>query len=171
MPRKIMDTPPATPGDDQPTTPAPTTEPGQGGSIAGKIVIGAIVLLLLGATGTAGYYYKQLADIKKNPSKVAQDQTKVVIDAVSKLMILPTGEQPTVATVSDPAKLKDQTFFVNAKVGDKVLIYTNAKKAILYSPAENKIVEVAPVNLGDTPAVSGATTSDTAKTAPAKTTK
>ena len=49
----------------------------------------------------------------------------------------------------------------NAKVGFKVLIYTQAKKAILYDPGANKIVEVAPVNIGDSanPQVAGESTS------------
>ena len=57
-------------------------------------------------------------------------------------------EVPTVATVSDVSKLKNQAFFANAKNGDKVLIYQNAKKAILYRPSSNKIVEFGPINLG-----------------------
>ena len=132
-------------------------------SSAGKVAVSLAVLLLLGATGAAGYFYKQLDDIKKNPSKVSQDQTKTLIEAVGKLIVLPTGEQPTVATVTDPAKLKDQPFFVHAKSGDKVLIYTTAKKAILYSPTENKIVEVAPINIGNT---AGTTTEQTPDTTP-----
>ena len=73
---------------------------------------------------------------------------KSVVAEISKIMILPVGEDPTVATVADPEKLKGQSFFVNAKKDDKVLIYTNAKKAILYRPSERKIVEVAPLNIG-----------------------
>ncbi len=62
-------------------------------------------------------------------------------------MELPSGETPTVAAVSDVSKLQGQQFFVNAKNGDQVLIYSNAKKAILYRPSTNKIIEVGPVNL------------------------
>jgi hypothetical protein len=66
-------------------------------------------------------------------------------------MLLPTEELPIVATVADPEKLKGQAFFVNATKGDKVLIYNTAKKAILYSPTENKIVDVAPLSIGQNP--------------------
>lgn len=128
------------------------------GSVLKKSAITLAVLLLLGTTGAAGYFYKQLAEIKKNPNKVAIDETKALIEKISKLIVLPASEQPTVATVTDPSKLKDQAFFAHAVSGDKVLIYTNAKKAFLYNPAQNKIVEVAPINIGDASTVSGTST-------------
>lgn len=70
-----------------------------------------------------------------------------LISAVGKLITLPEDENPTIATVSDPAKLAGQPFFSRAKEGDKVLIYTRYKKAILYRPSERKLVEVADLNL------------------------
>lgn len=73
---------------------------------------------------------------------------QTIINKVSRLIVLPEGETPTIATVADPSKLKGQAFFANAKVGDKVLIYPNSKKAILYDPNQDIIVEVAPVNIG-----------------------
>lgn len=69
------------------------------------------------------------------------------IAKVSRLIVLPTDEQPTLATVSDIEKLKDQPFFTNAKNGDKVLIYPRSLKAILYSPSQDKIIEVSSVNV------------------------
>jgi hypothetical protein len=63
-------------------------------------------------------------------------------------MILPDGEDPKVATLTsdDLIKVKDQSFFTNATVGDKVMVYSLAKKVILYNPQINKIVEVANLN-------------------------
>ena len=98
--------------------------------------------------------YKKLRVLKQNPQMLAQEENKALVAKVGQLIVLPEGEEPTVATVNEPEKLKDQPFFANAKQGDKVLIYTKAKKAILYRTAENKIVEVAPVNIGEQPAVS-----------------
>lgn len=62
---------------------------------------------------------------------------------------LPPDEKPTIATVSDLEKLKDQQFFANARIGNKVFIFTQAKKAILYDVENNRIIEVAPLNMGD----------------------
>lgn len=107
-----------------------------------------ILLLILIPAAAAAYFYNQVLQLQKNPQAVAQAENATLLTKVGALIVLPEGETPTIATVNDPAKLKDQPFFAKAKQGDKVLIYTNAKKAILYSPTENKIVEVAPLNIG-----------------------
>ena len=89
----------------------------------------------------------QLEDLKKNPQKVSQEEAKILTDEVGKLMVLPDGEQPSVATVEDIEKLKELPFFSKAANGDKTLVYVNSRKAILYRPAEKKIIEVATLNL------------------------
>lgn len=109
-------------------------------------VVLSIALII--AIGAAGYLYWEVMQLKKNPQQASQKEVQELVAKVSKLIVLPEGETPTIATVSDPEKLKDQAFFAKAQKGDKVLIYTNAKKAILYSPSTNKIVEVAPINIG-----------------------
>ena len=112
------------------------------------------IFLYLALAGVGYYYYHQAADLKKNPQKqqaVLQEEAKNLVATVSRLIVLPTDEDPTIATISDPEKLKDQPFFANAKVGDKVLIYSKAKKAILYDPESDKIVEVAPLNININP--------------------
>lgn len=121
-----------------------------------SIIIPLCLVAVVGSVGAAVYFRKQLNAIKVNPQKVAQDEVKAVVAEVKQIMILPEGEDPTVATVADPSKLKDQPFFVKAKVGDKVLLYTNARKAILYDPVGKKIVEVAPINIGNQPAAAPA---------------
>lgn len=108
-----------------------------------------LLVLFVISAALAVYFYQEMAKIKENPQAVAQEETQRLIEQVGRLIVLPQDEAPTVATISDVEKLKDQPFFANAQNGYKILIYTKAKKAILYDPVSNKIVEVAPVNLGN----------------------
>lgn len=109
-----------------------------------------VLLLLVIGLGVSNFLmYRKYQDLQTNPQKAAQETVDELLAEVSRLMVLPVGETPTVATVTDPEKLKDQPFFAKAKAGDKVIIYTNARKAIIYSPAEKKIIEVAPVTIGN----------------------
>lgn len=115
-----------------------------------------LALLVVVAGGAAAYsyslYQKSQAEVQRlqNPQEVAKADIAKVVESVKNLMELPSDEQPTIATVVDAGKLKDQPFFVRSENGDKLLIYTQARKAILYRPTTNKVVEVAPVNIGPT---------------------
>ena len=111
-----------------------------------------LVILALVAGGIwFAYDYSQLRNENKqlsDPQQAARQATAVLVAEVGALTDLPAGETPTVATVSDVSKLKNQAFFANAQKGDKVLIYTQAKRAYLYRPSTQKIIEIAPINLG-----------------------
>lgn len=123
-----------------------------------SLVILVVLVLLLAITSF--YFYKKSKVQSVDASdKTSQAEVMKLVDQVGKLIVLPEGEIPTIATVTDPAALKDQSFFVQAQTGDKVLIYSNAKKAVLYRPDINKIIEVAPVNIKPTQATSTPVTS------------
>jgi hypothetical protein len=117
------------------------------------IILSILLILMVVDGGVAYYFYNQYQasqSLLKNPNLAADKQTTQLVAQVRKLMILPTDEQPTVATVTDATKVKNQPFFKDAKNGDRILIYVNAKKAILYDPNQNVIVNVAPVNIAQT---------------------
>jgi len=108
-----------------------------------------LVTLVFVFADSSFYFYQQFNKIQESPEKVSQEEAKDLAIKVSKLMVLPTDETPTLATVSNPEALIGQSFFIGAKKGDKVLIYSNAKKAVLYDPVLNKIIATAPLNVGD----------------------
>lgn len=108
-------------------------------------VVLVVIVLLLG--GTAAYYFQKYQKIKKSPDIVEKEEINSLVEKISKLIDLPQGETPTLATILDKEKLKDQPFFNNAQNGDKILIYTKAQKAIVYRVAENKIINVGPITL------------------------
>lgn len=113
-----------------------------------KYAVQILVAVAVVSFGSAYYFYSEYSALKKNPNKLVQAETSKLVTKVGKLIVLPEGETPTVATVSDPEKLQNQPFFARAKKGDRVLIYANARKALLYDPESNRIVEVAPINIG-----------------------
>ncbi len=115
----------------------------------GVVVLIILFVLVVGAGGSAVYFYRQWSSLKNDPQKIAQEEVAALVAEIGGIMFLPEGEQPTLATVTDPSKLQDQAFFAKAKTGDKVLLYANAQKAILYDPRAKKIVEVAPLNIGN----------------------
>src|SRR5688572_12202654 len=100
----------------------------------------SLLFLIVILSATTLYFYRSSRQAQNNPGKASQVEAESLVNEIGKLMFLPDGEMPTIATVSDPEKLKGQAFFLGAKVGDKVLIYSNAKKAILYDPIAKKIV-------------------------------
>lgn len=123
------------------------------------------ILAIIGIGISAFLFYqyqktqKELQAIKKitTASQGANnDQLSKILAEVSKIMKLPEGEVPTMATISDVNKLKDQPFFKNSKNGDILLVYNKAGKAILYNPADKKIVEVAPIGDAGSPSPSPA---------------
>lgn len=102
--------------------------------------------------GALGYGYvttrHQLTKLS-NPEAAAEAEAKNLATEVGKYLALPTDETPTIATVSDASLLKEQAFFSRAENGDRVLVYSNAKRAVLYRPSTKKVIEYAPVSLGN----------------------
>lgn len=121
------------------------TPPNQNhGILRNVLTLGLLVFFV--ATGWYAYRHTALFAGSPEPGSQAAAalEAAAVVEKVGLLIDLPEGEEPTVATVSDPGKLKDQPFFANAKSGDRVLLYTKAHKAYLYDPVRHKLVEVAP---------------------------
>lgn len=101
-----------------------------------------ILALLLCATSVIAWVlYKEK---KQNDIVLRIDDKKTIIMNVAKHILLPGGEEPIFATVTDPKQLADQPFFQYALAGDKVLVYSSTKKAILYRPSVDRIIEMIP---------------------------
>ncbi len=106
------------------------------------IVFSLLLCLFAGAAGYFYYKYKQAIRTVDTKEEIAQ-----LVETIGAVMELPSDETPTLATVTDREKLTDQPFFRKSENGDKVLIYTNAGRAILYRPSLGKIVDVTAINV------------------------
>lgn len=94
------------------------------------------------------YFISWYQAIMADPNKAIEREIRFLTLKIGRTMELPSGEQPSLATVSDKNKLKGQDFFSRARNGDKLLIYSKARKAILYRPLEGKIIEVTNLTSG-----------------------
>lgn len=111
------------------------------------LVVVILFLLSFFVTGFFAWQYFQLKQRVQNPEQAEITEIETLLNKVSRLMVLPDNERPTIATVTDKTKLSDQEFFQKAQNGDKVIVYEKTKKAILYRPSINKIIEVSVINL------------------------
>ena len=119
-----------------------------------NFIIFLLIILTLAGAGSSYYFYSKYSTANKllaDPNALVQKEEAKVIENLSKLIDLPTDEQPTVATVLDKEKLKDQPFFVKAENGDKLVVFAQNKKALLYRESSNKIIEFAQLVLDAEP--------------------
>lgn len=105
----------------------------------GIIVVFSIVFFMVGRWSV---YYT-------HPEFSGADQASAILAKVGAMMQLPTGENPTLATVRDAASAKaTQPFLHNAENGDVLIVYPNAQLAIVYRPSTNKLIAIGPVDNG-----------------------
>lgn len=144
--------PPAPEPVSQPPFPPPTPRRPRRRWPVGEYAMYLVVIALLGGGAYAWFQWDDwfssgAAGTSAQSDERVQEEIDDLVAEVGKLIVLPEGEDPTIATVTDPEKLRDQVFFANAKEGDKVLIYTKAQKAYLYDPNIHKLLEVAPLTI------------------------
>jgi hypothetical protein len=122
----------------------------------GKFVFGLLfVVIVVGGSFILWQNYQLKANASENVAEdmgeqgsdtLSEGDIVDLIAKVSKHIIVPSDEEPTIATIVDAEKLsQDQAFYSNVKDGDKVLIYMNAQKALIYRESEDLLVNVGPV--------------------------
>lgn len=106
------------------------------------LLLGAIILLI-----AIGLFASFASRASNDPAHMSQSAIDALVAHVGTLVLLPQGEEPTIATVTDLDALKGQAFFANATLGDKVLMYPKAQEAVLYDPSQGKVIQIAPLTV------------------------
>ena len=91
---------------------------------------------------------RELADLKANPAQLTallENQNQKTLNQLGQLMELPQ-ETPRIITISDKNSIANEPLLSKAEVGDTFVVYATARKAILYRPSQNKIIDVIPVS-------------------------
>ena len=101
-----------------------------------KKVFLAVVSLLLISAGFGLFYYTQY---QRLISGSGEHRAKEIVKRLEKIIDLP-DEQPTIAQVADMSKLSSPVLSGRAENGDEILIFNEAKRAILYRPSTKKLL-------------------------------
>lgn len=121
--------------------------------ISNKKLFAIVAVLAIGGLAFSTFYFwRKYRAIVKNPNIVAQEEAKAITEKIQKFMDLPENETPDIAKVSNKEKLAGQPFFQKSQNGDVVLIYLKAKKAILYRPSTNRVIDMVPLSENEVPA-------------------
>ncbi len=101
-----------------------------------------VIIMLIIAAAIIGYIVLNT----KTPEEKAAAELAAVVAAVDELIILPEGDEPVLATVTDAeALIAQQAFFAGAVNGDQLLLFPKNAKAVIYSPSRHIIVNVGPI--------------------------
>ncbi|OQA36339.1 MAG: hypothetical protein BWY53_00541 [Parcubacteria group bacterium ADurb.Bin326] len=117
--------------------------------LSGSLLILPMLVAIIIA-GWFGYdWYRSEREVERLSQKPTAEKmsadTAVLLGKIKKHMFLPE-EDPTIATITDAENLiQQQPFYAGAQNGDKLLIFPNAKKAIIYSEARDKLINVGPI--------------------------
>jgi hypothetical protein len=122
-------------------------------------------IIVLGAGALSFYLFTQNQRLKKDLAEYAEmeeeykefkatspqgvsglNDAERILKEVSMLAELPQSEIPTMLPLADKDKeaIKTIEFFKKAAVGDYVLVYKEAKFAVLYRPTTYKIINMGP---------------------------
>jgi uncharacterized membrane protein len=115
----------------------------------GKVIyLIIIVILALGLLWSLTSYLnarKQIS-ILSDPQKKAEVEkveTDALLASIGQHIILAKDEEPMVATIKDIENLSaKEPFYKDAKDGDKIIIYPESQRAIIYNPENDILVNV-----------------------------
>ncbi len=114
-------------------------------------VIALVGLAILAGGGYFGWMkynemYNSPAAQEQAAAAEAEAEKKVVLEKLSKLMVLPEGD-PVLFKVSDQEQMrKQQAFFKDTMNDDVLLVFQESSKAVIYRPSTNMVVNVGPIN-------------------------
>ena len=135
----------------------------------------ALVLLVIGVTFVYKRYVSAqdelvrlesiIGTLQGTPGPKTEDEKKI-LEKVSRLIMIPQNESPTIFTVLNADALaKEQSFFLGTVNGDILIVFRQSQKAIIYSPTRKMIVNAGPI-ISSLQTNQTALSADTTKIAP-----
>ncbi len=117
------------------------------------------ILIILIVLCAIGYYMYSLQKDSKTISGAQgsavgnnKEEAKDLANKVSKLVLVDTSVVPDIVTITDASTMiKQQPVFSGVINGDKILVYIKEKRAIVFSPSRNVVVNILPITMQKQP--------------------
>lgn len=136
----ILEPQPTVIEDTEPVPPPKRLTKKQIALIVGFITLIIIVLLVGKLLSDKRKLEQKVANLSTNQAQ-ADDENKKLDTEVRQIYDITDPGAPTIVNVADAEKARaSQPFFERAQNGDKVLLYTGQKIAIIYRPSTKKII-------------------------------
>lgn len=113
-----------------------------------KLILGLLLVVVVAGGGWWAFSSQSGDDLSKLSenvgAKLTDAQVDMVVARISKFMVVPESERPSVVVLKDTAALaQQQAFYKDAKDGDILVVYST--RAIIYDAKTNKLVGVSPI--------------------------
>lgn len=113
-----------------------------------KLILGLLLVVVVGAGGWWAFSSQSGDELSKlsanDGEKLTDSQVQAVVARISKFMVVPSDEKPSVVVLKDVESLaQQQAFYRGAKDGDILIVYST--RAIIYDANANKLVSVSPI--------------------------
>ena len=112
-----------------------------------KIIVTLFILFIITLGGAVYFFvqYRKVQTLNNSNSLSTEEEVMNVVGLVSKHVVLPKDEIPSIAIVDNVEELKNLAFFENAKNGFKVLVYRQSGLAVMYDPESDLVVNMAKI--------------------------
>lgn len=124
-----------------------------------KLTTVLVLIVLLGLAAGSAYLYTQYEATQEKVEQLStvqgqeelnKTQTEQLLGEMRQMILLPTDEDPAVATIIDINQLNSNEFYKDAQNGDRVIVYSNAKKAYIYRPDTKMVINVGSFQVDET---------------------
>lgn len=116
-----------------------------------KIIVVLNILLILSLMTGIVFLYIKYAESHAMVSKLStaegqqefnKKELYAILADMRRLVELPSGEEPSIATMVNVDKVKNIEFYNNAQNGDRVVEYSDSKIRYIYRPSNKTIINV-----------------------------
>ncbi len=118
-----------------------------------KLLLGILILAAgmsigwMGRDAYAAYTTSKHASVNTTKEAATPESEVAALQAsIASLLANPPAETPALLTVTDTSKLTTD-FLRQSQPGDKVLLYNDSKKVIIFRPTAHKIVDIGPLTI------------------------